>query len=152
LPDLKKLAGFLAEKREFLFQLVQNPYVLEHEDFSDVLLSKITSTMNLKPGRHTPTYLKPTSNTLKVTSAGFMLTSFTSGCYMYATSRIIIPICIPYLSGFTRSNVNQNRSLIRNSGYPRMIPTMQNGICFNGPKLFFPKTERKILVVPVKIY
>ncbi len=39
LPDLKKLAGFLAEKREFLFQLVQNPYVLEHEDFSDVLLS-----------------------------------------------------------------------------------------------------------------
>ena len=38
-PDLKKLAAFLDAKREFLFQLIQNPYVLEHEAFSDVLLS-----------------------------------------------------------------------------------------------------------------
>ena len=32
------------------------------------------------------------------------------------------------------------------------ILTMYTGICFNSPKLFFPKAERKILVVPVKKY
>ena len=39
MPDLKTLASFLVQKKDFLFQLVQNPYVLEHEEFSDVLLS-----------------------------------------------------------------------------------------------------------------
>ena len=33
-----------------------------------------------------------------------------------------------------------------------MIPTMQTGICFNDPKPNIPKNERKIPVVPVKIY
>ena len=39
LPDLKRLGEFLSNKRAFLLQLLQNPYVLEHETFSDVLLS-----------------------------------------------------------------------------------------------------------------
>src|SRR5208283_4004746 len=37
--DLKTIGDFLSSKREFLLQLMQNPYVLEHEDFSDVLLA-----------------------------------------------------------------------------------------------------------------
>ena len=32
------------------------------------------------------------------------------------------------------------------------IPAMQTSICFNSPKPIFPKTERKILVVPVEKY
>jgi hypothetical protein len=37
--DLKRLRLLLAEKRDFLLQLVQNPNLLEHESFSELLRS-----------------------------------------------------------------------------------------------------------------
>ena len=37
--DLKELYAFLSSKREFLLSLLENPMLVEHENFSDLLLS-----------------------------------------------------------------------------------------------------------------
>ncbi|MBA3036711.1 MAG: two pore domain potassium channel family protein [Desulfobacterium sp.] len=37
--DLKELSDFLNSKRDFLLGLIENPVLIEHEDFSDTLLS-----------------------------------------------------------------------------------------------------------------
>ena len=38
-PDLPELKEFLVDKREFLLRLLENPNLLEHEEFSEVLWS-----------------------------------------------------------------------------------------------------------------
>lgn len=38
-PDLPELKKFLIERREFMLRLLENPNLLEHEEFSDVLWS-----------------------------------------------------------------------------------------------------------------
>ena len=37
--DLNELSSFLNRKRDFLLDLLENPVLIEHEDFSDALLS-----------------------------------------------------------------------------------------------------------------
>jgi hypothetical protein len=37
LADLKELSGFLQEKRELVLRLFENPYLLEHQSFTELL-------------------------------------------------------------------------------------------------------------------
>ncbi len=46
-PDLVKLKEFLVGKREFMLALLENPNLLEHEEFSDVLWSTFHLTEEL---------------------------------------------------------------------------------------------------------
>ena len=46
--DLGKLRSFLASKRQFMLTLIENPNLLEHERFTDLLLSSFHLTEELE--------------------------------------------------------------------------------------------------------